>query len=88
MSITNQQINEILMPISEELKAMAESREIDKRHKKYKQRAKNLAGLKGAYKSALEYERVILTQRLDEINEALDQDAQDRKELHEDWLDD
>lgn len=59
--------------------SMAESREIDKRHKKYKQRAKNLAGLKGAYKSALEYERVILTQRLDEINEALD-----RKELHDD----
>ena len=68
--------------------SFAESKEIDRRHRQYKQRAKNLAGLKDADKSALEYERLILTERLGAINAVLDQDAQDRKELHEDWIDD
>lgn len=45
--------------------------EIARRHKKYKQRAKNLAGLKGADKSALVYEQIILKQRLEEINNHL-----------------
>ena len=45
--------------------------EIARRHKKYKQRAKNLAGLKGADKNAILYERLILKQRLDEIEDHL-----------------
>lgn len=45
----------------------ADSKEIAKRHKQYKQKAKNLAGLKGADKNALLYERIILKARLDEI---------------------
>ena len=45
--------------------------EIARRHKKYKQRAKNLAGLKGADKNAILYERLILKQRLDEIDDHL-----------------
>lgn len=51
--------------------SFAESKEIDRRHRKYKQRAKNLAGVKGANKSALHYERLILTERLDAINKEL-----------------
>lgn len=62
----------------------AERAEIDRRHKGYKQRAKNLAGIKGAYLPALAYERLILAGRLDEISAALDQD---RKQLHEGWID-
>lgn len=64
-----------------------DSQEIAKRHKQFKKRAKNLAGLKGANKSALEYERLIITERLEAINAVLKQDEQDRKELHEDWID-
>ena len=45
----------------------ADSKEIAKRHKQYKQKAKNLASLKGADKNALLYERIILKARLDEI---------------------
>lgn len=49
----------------------ADSKEIAKRHKQYKQKAKNLAGLKGADKNALLYERMILKARLDEIDNYL-----------------
>lgn len=49
----------------------ADSKEIAKRHKQYKQRAKNLAGLKGADKNALLYERLVLKQRLNEIDDYL-----------------
>lgn len=48
-----------------------DSKEIHKRHKQLKQRAKNLAGLKGADKNALLYERALLKQRLNEIDNHL-----------------
>ena len=49
----------------------ADSKEIQKRHKQYKQKAKNLAGLKGASNHALFYERLILKNRIDEIDSHL-----------------
>lgn len=48
-----------------------DSQEIARRHKQFKKRAKNLAGLKGADKNALLYERVLLKQRLNEIDDYL-----------------
>lgn len=47
--------------------SLYDAKEIQKRHKRYKAQAKNLAGLKGASKSAIAYEWDLLKQRMEEI---------------------
>lgn len=51
----------------------AEIQEINKRHQGYKRRAKNLAGIKGACLPALAFERLILAERLDQIDKEMGQ---------------
>lgn len=61
--------------------------EISKRHKKYKQRAKNLAGLKGADKNALLYERLMLKNRIEEIDNHLISEKAVRCSNGQCWID-
>lgn len=67
----DQQEKERRLQEKAEAVSLAESNEINRRHKQYKQRAKNLARLKGADKNAIEYERELLLQRLAEIDKVL-----------------
>lgn len=52
--------------------SQVQAKEIHTRHKQYAKRAKNLAGMnKPGVKSAIEYERLLLLQRLEEIDKYL-----------------
>lgn len=75
-------IDNLAMQIS-----IAAKREIEKRHKKYKQRAKNLASLKGADKGELVFERAILKERIEEIDKHLGADIDIHISGDKYWID-
>lgn len=61
--------------------SLYDAKEIQKRHKRYKAQAKNLAALKGASKSAIAYEWDLLKQRMDEIDNHLNVSCETQEQL-------